>query len=303
MPTPPDEPVMETGTISTNGWEFTIIKVLDFGRRDARNLEFSARTRQIFVAFGDQKDDGIFQWDVDTGRLVHIFHMGKGFIPYDYAISPDGQLLIAERVNVEPAIGHTVAHETQIIDIRSGRVLHNLGDIGCWASWQDELRFGQDGKSVWLGTRTLENWRGVAFALDGTPIQNASKNDFPASQNKNLWQVHISKRNPTNYGLFYSDHSGATNLITKEPWGKNYATAKDGRLVLVATWHDDIILWDAATRQEIARQRITNHGGAGYVVYDEAKDRFLIADPSWRGVKYLRALVVTRRPSRSSGHE
>ena len=76
-------------------------------------------------------------------------------------------------------------------------------------------------------------------------------------------------------------------------------TAKDGRLVLAATWHDDIILWDAETRQEIARQRITNHhNGAGRVVYDEAKDRFLIADPSWKGVKYLRALTVTKRPSR-----
>ncbi len=173
---------------------------------------------------------------LDTGRLVHTFELGKGFISYDYSISPDGRFLIAERVNVEPVVGHVPEYGTFIIDVQSGRVLRDLGDIGCWASWQDQVRFGADGRSVWLGAKTLENWdRGVAFALDGTPIQNASKNDFPSPERKNLWAVPLSKSNLTNDGLFYRTSSGVTNLITRDYWWRNYAITKDGSVILVAT--------------------------------------------------------------------
>lgn len=296
LPAAPEEAVMETGTISTNGWEFTITEAIDFGRRGARHLSFSASTRQIFVAFSDQDDDGISQWDIDTRQLARVFHLGKGFIPYDHAISPDGRLLIAERLNIEPPIGRAGELETWIIDVRSGRVLHEFGEIGWWNS--DRLRFARDGKSVWLPATSLTNWEnGVAFALDGTHIPNASRDDFPAPRSNKLWVVPVSKGAQKTNGLFYSDHSGVTNFITNDPWGENYATTKDGRLVLVATWHDDIIFWDAETRREIARQRVTNHhNGAGLVLYDEAKDRFLIGDPSGKGVKYLRAITVAKRP-------
>ncbi len=64
IPVLPEAEVMQTGTISTtNGWEFKIVKVLGFGRRNVRHMEFCAGTRQIFVAFGDRKDGSIFQWD------------------------------------------------------------------------------------------------------------------------------------------------------------------------------------------------------------------------------------------------
>jgi hypothetical protein len=226
-------------------------------------------------------------------------------MPYDYVVSPDGHFLIAERLNIEPVVGHLPEYQTRIIDVRSGNVLRDLGEIGCWASWQDEVRFDVDGRSVWLGARTLENWdRGVAFALDGAHMQNASKNDFRSPETKNLWAVPFSKSNLTNDGLFYRTSSGVTNLITRDYWWRNYSITRDGGVILVATWHDDIILWDTAASKQIARQRITNHhNGAGYIVYDEAMDRFLIADPSSRGVKHLRALVITKRPVASSSKE
>jgi hypothetical protein len=295
IPAAPEEEVMQTGTITTNGWEFKIINVVDFGRRSARHLEFCPRTRQIFVAFGDREDDAIFQWDIDTGRLVRTLHMGKGFIPYDYALSPDGHYLIAERLDVKPEIGRVPAHESRIIDAQNGRIVRDLGDVGCWVT----CRFDQDGKSFWLDARTLENWdKGVAFALDGTAIKNAPTNDPLARERNGLWAIGLSKDNTTKYGLFYRDSSGLTNLITRDNWGGNYAMTKDRRVVLVATWHDDIVLWDAEAHRQIAKQRITNHhNGAGYVIYDEAKDRFLIADPSWQGDKHLRALVITKRPA------
>jgi len=290
---PPEEPVVQIGTISTNGWEFTLTNILDFGRPDVKHFEFNARTRTAFVSFA-YKDDGISQHDLDTGKLLRTFHMGKGFIPYNYAVSPDGHFLIAERISTEGLS----SLDTRIIEVQSGRIIRDLGDIGCWTSWPNAVRFGSDGKSVWLPVTTYQNYNGgAAFMLDGTPL-NASKSDFPAPETNNLLEVPFSKSNYTNYGLFYTKPSGITNRITKDSWWGNYAINKDRRLVLVATWHDDIILWDAETMNQIVRQRITNHhNGAGHVAYDEAKDRFLIADPSYQGVRYLRALMITKRPS------
>ena len=38
------------------------------------------------------------------------------------------------------------------------------------------------------------------------------------------------------------------------------------------------------------------HGMYAFFLYDETKDRFLIADPSDQGTTYLRVLTVTKRP-------
>jgi hypothetical protein len=284
-PEPPEKEVVWTGTISTtNGWEFKLRNVLDFARRDARHIEFCKQTRQLFIAFGDQKDDTLYQWDVDKCELVHTYHVGKGFHPYEYAISPAGKYLIIERMDT-----FATNWETLIFDVEKRTVVRELGNIGCWF----RLRFSADGQTAWAGE--------ASFRLDGTLINGAPVEDFRTNLQSQLWYVGFSKDPRSRPGLYYRDSSGDTNLLTHDCWHDNYWITKDAKLIVAANWHDEIVLWDAESLQELARQRITNHhNGGGYIIYDEPNDRFLIADPSYQGTTFLRELSITKRPSPTS---
>jgi hypothetical protein len=291
---PPEKKIMWTGVISTtNGWEFKLENIINFGKRNVRHVEFCKNTRQLFIVFGDWKDNPLYQWDVDKCKRVYTFHFGKGFCPFNFAVSPDGKYLIVKRYTTQAQSSET---RTSIIDIVKQSVVRELGDIGSWSC----VYFSPDGTKMWLDAVTLENmFNGAAFKLDGTPIKNFSKEDFPESRDPRLWQVGQSKSPPPPIpGLYYKDRSGTEHLLAEEAFGWNdYVITKDERLIVAANLNDEIVIWDGETAKEIVRQRITDHEElGGYVIYDDARDRFLIADPSSKGTTRLRALRVTKRP-------
>lgn len=289
---PPEKEVMWTGVISTtNGWEFKLVNLFDFRKRNAAPAVFCEKTRQLFMGFGDLTDDAFYQWDVDKGECVYTFHAGKGFHQSVQTVSPDGKYLVVTRYTSQVTDWKTV-----IISVEKKSVVGKLGDLGAIF----ETRFSLDCTMVWL--RTGAHWDGpVVFKLDGTPIKNFSDDDFPDLRDKRIWDVPVSKDQRVSPGLYYKDQSGTTNKLTEDYWHDNYGISKDGRVIVASNWHDEIVVWDAESAKEIVRQRITNHhNGGGYLIYDKARDRFLIADPSYQGTTYLRALFITKRPPANS---
>ena len=288
---PAEREVMWTGVISTtNGWEFKLENLFDFRKRNAQPI-FCEKTRQLFMGFGDLKDDSFYQWDVDKGECVYTFHVGKGFHPSVEAVSPDGKYLVVTRYTSQ-----VTDWKTLIISVEKRSVVGELGDLGAIF----ETRFSADYTKVWL--RTGAHYDGpIVFELDGTPIKSFSAEDFPEIRDRRIWDVPVSKSRDINTGLFFKSSSDVTNLLTTDYWHDNYWITKDGRIIIASNWHDEIVIWDAESAKEIIRQRITNHrNGGGFVIYDKTKDRFLIADPSYQGTTFLRALRVTKQPSRSS---
>ena len=297
-PKPVEAKVMTTGTLrSTNGWGFELRKVINFGRRQVNDIVFCKKTRQLFVSFGDgtkNADHPIVQWDLDSAKQVTVFHFDKEWQTADFAISPDGSRLV-----VELQKPYKPDRRTLVMDVTNRSLVRDLGDIGSWTSWNHGICFNRDGSALWLSAFTVSNWdRGVALKLDETIMKEFSMDEFPKTGDARIWDVPCTKERVRHDGLYFKDASGNTRRLTQDYWGGNYAVARDGHTVVAASWHDDIVAWDGRTGTEIARQRITDHhNGAGFVIYDEVKDRFLIADPSPTGVKYLRALVVTKQPN------
>lgn len=285
---PPEKEVMWTGTISTtNGWEFTLVDVLNFERRNAAAVLFCKATRQLFIGFSDKQDDACYQWDLDTGKCVYAFHAGDGFRQVAEAVSPDGNYLIVTRYTSQVTDWRTL-----IVSVEKLSVVAELGDLGAIF----EVRFSSDCKKVWLrcGAKNVPS----VFQLDGTPVEDFSVNDFLEINTGQLWDVAPAKSREVKPGLFFKDSSGVSHLLATNYWHKNYGLTKDGKLIVASNWNDELVVWDAGSAQEIVRQRITNHhNGGGYVIYDETTDRFLIADASYQGTTHLRALVVTKRPT------
>lgn len=71
-----------------------IVKVFNLGRRDVRNFEFCSKSRRIYVSFTDKKDDLLYEWDVDTGDLIHTYRLGSGYMADSVAVSPDGNHMV-----------------------------------------------------------------------------------------------------------------------------------------------------------------------------------------------------------------
>jgi WD40 repeat protein len=264
------------------------------GEKGASSVLFSEKTRQLFICYEWNKDDAFYQWDLDTEKCVYVHHVGKGFWQWLEAISPDGRYLVATRgASSGSAPLSTPPWNTFIFDINKRTVMANLGDLGAIY----ECRFNQDCSKIWLWTGA--NLAGpIVFALDGKRITDFSSGDFPKIQDPLLWDVPPSKATLDEYGLYFKDASGNTNLVTKDYLQNNYWRSKDGRIIIASNRDNEIVIWDTKTLREIVRKRITNHHNVGgLVIYDREKDRFLIADPSDHGTTYLRVLMVTKRPA------
>jgi hypothetical protein len=288
---PPEKEVMWTGVISTtNGWEFTLTNLFDFRRRNAAPAVFCNKTRQIFVGFSDKEDDSFYQWDLDSGKCVYTFHAGRGFRQVAEAVSPDGKYLIVTRYTSK-----VTDWKALIINVETRAVVADLGDLGAIF----EVRFSPNCTKVWLRCGARDG--PAVFQMDGTPVNDVSASEFSEIKDRRIWDVPLTKSHEVKPGLFFKDSLGVTHLLATNYWHNNYGLTKDGKIIVASNWNDELVLWDAGTAQEIARQRITNHhNGGGYLIYDEAKERFLIADASYRGTTHLRVLVVTKRPSATS---
>jgi hypothetical protein len=293
--TTPEPNTLWTGIISaTNGWEFKLENVFNFGKHGASSVVFCEQTRQLFIHFGGAKDDSFSQWDLDTGKCVYTSHAGKNFCQWPESVSPDGKYLIVTR----DGLGGTTApfappRNTLIINTEKQAVVADLGDLGAIY----ECRFNSNGTKIWL--RAGVNWgnKPIAFMIDGSSLTNFSDADFPKQPNLYLWDVPPSKTTLDTSGLYFKDSNGHTNLLTKDYWNHNYWMTKDNRIIVASNWHDEIVIWDAKTSKEIVRQRITNHhNGGGWIIYDRLKGGFLIVDPSDQGTTYLRVLLITKRP-------
>ncbi len=282
---------MWTGTISsTNGWEFTLRNLFDFRRRQVAPVVFCEKTRQLFVGFSDKQDDAFYQWDLDSGRCVYAFHAGKGFRQYPEAVSPDGRYLIVTRYTSQ-----VTNWETFIVSVEKRSVVAKLGYLGAVF----EVRFSPDGTKIWL--RCGASNGPAVFTLTGAVVKEFSENDFLRLTDSQLWHVPVSKFQNEKPGLYFKDSSGITHLLATDYSSHNYWITKDRKIIVTSNRQDEIVIWDAESARELARQRITkDRMGGGRVIYDEVKDRFLITDVSYQGTTYLRTLTVTKRPSANS---
>lgn len=265
-------------------YAFSIVNVLDFGQRQVRNFVFCSATRQLFVSHLEgppsKYDDLLYQWDIDSGHLLHKYHLGTGFICDNVAASPDGRHLL---VGCWPLKGTEC--RTLLIDTQEKKIMLDLKR----SDRIFDARFAQDGLTFWMLTSEERN-KGIAFRLDGTQLPNFSMEEFPSPGSPSIWTVPASKE--TKGGLFYKGTDGVHHLLTSNNWHENSGITSDGKIIVTTTWDDEIIAWNAETLKEVFRQKITNHhNGGGYIAYDPKLNRFLIGDCS-SGTTWLRALMI-----------
>ncbi len=283
-------PYFDTGVVATNGWEFQITNLFDLGHNSARQLQLCALSRQIFASFYDPKESSVVQWDLDTGRRRHIFLSSDNYRISSFAVSPDGEYLLVGQslrdLSSKPLPADAWPfYDTKLFQVRNCLLVRDFGFVGIWPSLSRKVRFSSDSQAVSIPVNDSETVLQFGTQLSTSP---QFANDEPG----NPWVVPCSKMNWPNCGVLYRNAAGITNYIANSA---SCHISKDGRLIVVSVPPGDILLWDTGTCREIGRIRISNDGGC-CIAFDEAKDRFLLADTSAYGSTCLRALVVTKRP-------
>src|SRR5436305_12946099 len=86
-----------------------ISDLLDFHRREVRNFVFCSETRQLFVSHSDKKDDRLYQWNLDTKKLEHVYRLGDGVFCDHVTLSPN------ERVAVVGCFPHNITGPCKIL--------------------------------------------------------------------------------------------------------------------------------------------------------------------------------------------
>lgn len=271
---------------------FRIVPLFDLGRRDVRNFAFCPVTRQLYVSHLDRRDDLLYQWDLDSGQLVHLYRLGGEYFCDEIVVSPDGRYLL---VGCYPF--HGGGGKILLINLTEKRVVHDFGRNERII----EARFSADSQAVWMRAG-LARVDGVAFRIDGSQIDDFSRDDFPRRGPADVWTVPGSIDSSVQHGLFYRDSSGHAHLLTDNHWHDNYGITSDGIFIAATNWEGEIVVWDAETRSELFRAKTrSGDNGGGYLAYDALHNQFLIGDCSYDGTTWLRALVIEELDTRERG--
>ena len=281
----PHEQIKIANLVASSPYRFQIVRLFDLGRRDVRNFAFSPVTRQLFVSHLDKKDNLFYQWDIDSGKLVHTYCLGGNFMCDNITVSPDGRYLL---VGCWPFDGSNC--KTLLIDTNEKLLVHRFE----FTDRIFESRFSADNRLVWMRTSGASE-KGLAFRIDGTKLVEFASEDFPRSGPPNVWRVPAAKGEKVRSGLYYRNPQGSAYLLTDRPWHDNFGLTSDGNLIAATDWDDHVSVWDTQSRELLLRAQTTQHdNGGGYLAYDPKYNRFLIGDCSYNGTSWLRALTITR---------
>jgi len=266
----------ETATAKADT-QFDLVKLFDFERRQVRNFTFCQATRRLYVSFTDNNDDWLYEWNVDTGKVIHRYELGKGYICDSVAISPDGKHLV---VGCWPLSPSTLQCKTLIGDNASRQITEHLASRGTRTFCP---LFAADGSRFWLDDRQQ------ASDLTGRPIAGSAY--VSAAPDKGTaWRIESTKETSETHGLYFRDLSGKDHRLTANEWHDNYCLTKDHNFVVATTWDGEVIVWRTKDVREVFRKKIADQ--YGYLAYDAAKNCILLGDATNNGTTFLRALIV-----------
>jgi hypothetical protein len=270
--TPPDE-----SSVNVN-----VSDLLDFQRRDVRNFVFCSETRQLFVSHLDKKDDRLYQWDVDTKKLVHVYRLGDGFFCDNVTLAPDGRVAVVgcfpDKID-GPC-------KTLILDTREKTIAHDLGRDDRIFS----VRFNRDGTRFLLSTTDFEGSKGVAYETSARRIDKFDPAEFERQTDARIWRIERSKVNADTAGLYCKDDSGRVHRLTDNEWHDYFGVTKDRRFVACTTWDGELIVWRLSDGSGVARKKMARQ--YGYLQYDPKSDRFLWGDATDDGTTKLKVIEV-----------
>jgi hypothetical protein len=262
---------------------FVVMDVFDLGRRDVRNFTFSPKPRRLYVSFMDRKDDLLYEWDVDKGKITHKYQLGAGYMCDSIAVSPDGTHLV---VGCWPL--NSLECKTLIISTTRER------DVRALELTERTFRpkFSADGSLFWTDLRDR------AFALSGKAVPDARYRK-PKVANRSPWRIEPSKMTIGIHGLYYRDGDGRDHHLTQREWHENFCITQDKRFVIATTWDGELIAWQTDDCKEVFRRKLASQ--YGYLAYDPDRNRVLLGDATSGGTTFLRALVIGQKVDGKQG--
>lgn len=266
---------------------FRVVNVLDFGRREVRTFCFCPANRHLFVSHTDKKDDLLYEWSLDDGKIVNTYRLGDGFMCDNVSASVDGRFLLVGCYPfplVEPAGVKRSDFKTILIDVKAGKSIREFPITG-------RIRSACFDKTSTRILVTLNNGQATVYDLDGHVVRNFEIEGFALSRDKRVWVIESSKVTLQTHGLYLKDNKGTEHRLTDDVWGDNFRMTKDGRFIAATTWKGQLIVWRCSDGGEVFHKTMAKQSG-GYLAYDGEKDRFLIGDESYNGTTFLRALEL-----------
>ena len=170
----------------------------------------------------------LYEWDVDSGKVIHGYKLGKGYMCDSVAASPDGKHLV---VGCYPLYDSQIPmpFKTLIGDTTSKQLVEHLASRG-----RRTFRpmFAADGSRFWLDDRR------EAFDLEGAAFAN-SKYAAKQPERGTPWRIESTMDTAETYGLYYRDLSGKDHRLTSDEWHDNYCLTKDRDFVVATTWEGE----------------------------------------------------------------
>jgi hypothetical protein len=266
--------------------KFRVEDVLDLKRSHVRNFAFSASTRRLFVSHADdlhgKHDDRLYQWNIEAGKVEHVYRLGAEFMCDNIALSPSGLFLV---VGCWPLKGFDCkvflidAHRRQVLD------LHHKGRISA-------VYFDQRGNRFAVSTSDTElsaDSELLVYNTSGQQIEGADLSEFQPVKDAYVWSKAPEGKADPKSGLYCRDRAGEERQLHIDNWHENYASSADGVYIAATTWHGDLLVLHRSDLREVFRRKMAE--AYGYLRYDSAKNRFLWADATGATTK-LKALTI-----------
>lgn len=288
MPVLDDGPRGEAPKPSTE--PFTVVDLLDFQRRDVSRFAYSKSTGALFVSFSDRGPDHVDthgdelqEWSIVASKLVHSYRTEPGWLFDELFPSPDGRYVVAAVYQTSHSSGRW--EKFALLDTMTGVIIES--ELRPYNERHATVEFGTSGTRFRISSGNGPS-RQLVYDTKGQPA-TADPSEFPPRQKGPLWVIDSTPHTTDSHGLYYTGTDGEDHLIAPNHWNSNYALTGDGQYVVTTTWDGEILAWSTAEKKVVFRKKIATQ--YGFLAYDEAADRFLIADATIDGTTHLRALL------------
>jgi len=270
---------------------FAIVDLLDFQRRNVSRFAYSRSTGALFVSFSDRgpahvdtHGDELQEWSIVASKRVHSYRTEPGWMFDELFPSPDGRYVVAALFRASHSSGRS--EKFALLDT-SNRVIRE-SELRPYNERHATVEFGTSGTRFRISFGDGPSARQLVYDTTGRPA-TADPSEFPPRQKGPLWVIDSTPYTTDSHGLYYTGADGEDHRVTPNHWHSNYALTGDGQYVVTTTWDGEILAWSTAEKKVVFREKIAAQ--YGFLAYDEASDRFLIADATSDGTTHLRALL------------
>ena len=136
--------------------------LLDLGHRSVRVCVLCCETRRLFISHTEERDDDrLYQWNVDTKTVEHIYRLGDGYMCDNVALSPDGRTVVVGCWPLDS--GHC---KVLLLDANQKTIARDLGHSGRVFA----VRFNRDGSRFVMRSSETINLPDAAYLANGESL-------------------------------------------------------------------------------------------------------------------------------------